>query len=136
MMELIQTTQEDLEHLFRFQHDEVGVWMAAFTAENPADKEFYMNKWSRIIVNPEIRMQTIWINDAIAGSVAHFDLDNLTHVAYWIDRQQWGKGIATRALQQFVAGSTKRPLYARVAFDNIGSQRVLEKNWFYENRDR
>ena len=42
-----------------------------------------------------------------------------------------GKGFATRALSDFLAhGNRARPIYARVAKDNLGSRRVLEKCGF------
>jgi RimJ/RimL family protein N-acetyltransferase len=65
------------------------------------------------------------------GSIASFELDGRREVTYWIARQDWGRGIATRALQQFLATiETARPLYARAASDNAASLRVLEKCGF------
>jgi len=51
-------------------------------------------------------------------------------VSYGIDRPQWGRGIATEALRRFLEQIDDRPLYARVAADNLGSIRVLEKCGF------
>jgi RimJ/RimL family protein N-acetyltransferase len=130
MIELCKTTQEDLEDLFIFQTSKDGIWMAAFTPEDPSNKEAYMKKWTAIVMNPAIHMQTIWLENKIAGSVAHFDLMNETHISYWIDQNLWGRGIATKALHMFLEGTTKRPLHARVAFDNYASQKVLEKCGF------
>lgn len=130
MIELTKTTQEDLETLFVFQTNKDGIQMAAFTAEDPADKEFYMNKWSKIVENPDMRMQTIRVNNKIVGSVIHFDVMEETNISYWIDQQHWGKGFATEGLKAFIKGSVKRPLFARVAYDNYGSQKVLEKCGF------
>jgi RimJ/RimL family protein N-acetyltransferase len=42
----------------------------------------------------------------------------------------WGKGIATRALSEFVAGVEARPLHAHVAKHHVASIRVLEKCGF------
>lgn len=49
---------------------------------------------------------------------------------YWIDRKFWGQGIATTALKEFLNMEQARPIYGRVAFDNYGSQKVLEKCGF------
>ncbi|MCB0242704.1 MAG: GNAT family N-acetyltransferase, partial [Anaerolineae bacterium] len=49
---------------------------------------------------------------------------------YWLGREYWGKGIATRALAAFLEIITVRPLYARAAQDNIGSLMVLAKCGF------
>jgi RimJ/RimL family protein N-acetyltransferase len=51
-------------------------------------------------------------------------------VTYWIGRSYWGKGIATDALNAFLAVDRSRPLHARVASDNVASRRVLEKCGF------
>jgi len=130
MIELKKTTQEDLETLFIFQTNSDGVWMAAFTAEDPNNKKDYMEKWSKIVENPNIKMETIRVNNTIVGSVIHFDVMDETNISYWIDQKYWGKGYATNGLKQFISLTRKRPLYARVAFDNYGSQKVLEKCGF------
>lgn len=127
MIELRKTTIDDLETLYVFQTDHESNWMAAFTSENPNDKKAYMEKWTGIVKNPMISMQTIRLEDQILGSVIHFDVMEETNISYWIDRSYWGKGIATSALKMFVNYSVKRPLFARVAHDNYGSQKVLEK---------
>ena len=49
---------------------------------------------------------------------------------YWIDREYWGKGIATKALSRFLCQVTERPLCALVARHNTASIRVLEKCGF------
>ena len=51
-------------------------------------------------------------------------------VTYWLGREHWGKGVATRALAAFLEIETARPLHAAVAADNAGSIRVLEKCGF------
>lgn len=130
MVQLTKTEKEDLETLFLFQCDKDANWMAAFTSENPKDEKLYLEKWGKIVENPEIRMQTIRLESVIVGSVVHFDVMEETNVSYWIERKFWGKGIATHALAKFVKDSIKRPLFARVAWDNYGSQKVLEKCGF------
>lgn len=130
MMELTKTTLDDLHTLFVFQSNKAGIWMAAFTAENPSDKEFYINKWTKIVENPDIKMQTMRVNNNIVGSFVHFDFRGETNVSYWIDQQHWGKGFATEGLNAFIKGIVKRPLFARIAFDNFASQKVVEKCGF------
>ena len=41
-----------------------------------------------------------------------------------------GQGIATTALRNFLEIEKTRPIYGRVAFDNYGSQKVLENCGF------
>ena len=51
-------------------------------------------------------------------------------VGYWIGRDHWGRGYATRALAQLLLEMLERPLFAHVADGNVGSRRVLERNGF------
>jgi [ribosomal protein S5]-alanine N-acetyltransferase len=57
-------------------------------------------------------------------------LPRLVEITYWLDRKFWGQGIATKALNIFLDIETTRPIFGRVAFDNFGSQKVLEKRGF------
>jgi RimJ/RimL family protein N-acetyltransferase len=54
----------------------------------------------------------------------------LRYVGYWIDRDWWGRGVASEALRLALAEINDRPIWALVVVTNIGSQRVLEKNGF------
>ena len=48
----------------------------------------------------------------------------------WIGREHWGKGIATRALSDFLVLEPARSLHAWAALHNLASIRVLEKCGF------
>ena len=127
---LSETTVEDLHTLFRFQTDEKAIYLAAFTPENPHDKTAYIEKYSKFLPDPTITMRTIKSGNEIVGSVAKFVRDNNAEITYWIDRKFWGQGIATTALKDLLKIEQTRPIYGRVAFDNYGSQKVLEKCGF------
>jgi RimJ/RimL family protein N-acetyltransferase len=64
------------------------------------------------------------------GHIASFDLEGRREVTYWIGREDWGRGIATRALQALMQLEPTRPLYGSAASDNAGSIRVLTKCGF------
>jgi RimJ/RimL family protein N-acetyltransferase len=130
MIELLPTKIEDLEVLFEFQKDEMSNQMAAFISGNPNDKDAYLEKWEGIVKNVQIPMKTIWLESQIVGSVLCFSFGEETNVSYIIGREYWGKGYATRALAMFLELFANKTFYARTAFDNFGSQRVLEKNGF------
>jgi ribosomal-protein-alanine N-acetyltransferase len=55
-------------------------------------------------------------------------------ITYWIAKRFWGKGIASSALKQFLQLENTRPVFGRVAFDTIGSQKVLERAGFIKVR--
>jgi ribosomal-protein-alanine N-acetyltransferase len=124
------TTEDDLKMLFHFQLDAEANFMAAFTPEHPLDLEAYLAKYRPFLNDPTINNQTILLDGEIVGSIAKFEIEGEAEITYWIDRQMWGKGIGAEALRQFLELEKSRPLHARLAFDNRGSQKVLEKNGF------
>ena len=124
------TTVADLDHLFVFQLDPEAQHLAAFTPKDPANKTAYLEKYTNILHNPTTNNQTILVNNAIAGSIAKFVMEGHAEITYWLDKQFWGQGIASEALKKFLEEELTRPIYGRVAFDNFGSQKVLEKCGF------
>jgi RimJ/RimL family protein N-acetyltransferase len=120
----------DLDTLFQFQLDEEGRQLAAFMSKDATDKAAYLLKYTRLLADPTVNNQTILVDNSIAGSIAKFFLDGDAEITYWIDRKYWGQGIATKALKTFLTTETTRPIFARTAFDNLGSQKVLEKCGF------
>ncbi|QIL76626.1 GNAT family N-acetyltransferase [Hymenobacter sp. HDW8] len=124
------TERADLEFLFQFQLDEEAGYLAAFMPENHTDKEAYVEKYTRFLNDPTIHMQTILVDEIIAGSISKFEREGDAEITYWIDRRFWGKGVATTALMNFLILENTRPIFGRVAFDNLGSQRVLERCGF------
>jgi RimJ/RimL family protein N-acetyltransferase len=129
-VKLRRSQKADLEFFFQFQLDKEAIYLAAFTPKNPADKEAYFEKYAKFLDDPTINMQTILVDGTVAGSIAKFEMEGDAEITYWIDRSFWGKGIATAALQNLLAIESARPIFGRVAFDNLGSQRVLEKCGF------
>ncbi len=124
------TTVADLETLFTFQLDKEANYLAAFTSKDATDKKAYIDKYTKLLGDPTINNQTIFVNNVIAGSVAKFIMHGDIEITYWIDKQFWGKGLATFALKKLLSIETARPVFGRVAFDNLGSQKVLEKCGF------
>jgi len=129
-VKLRKTKISDLELLFEFQLDKEANYLAAFTPKDPGDKEAYFEKFTKILNNPTINNQTILVDETIVGSIAKFEMHGNTEITYWIDRNFWGKGIATAALKEFLTIENTRPIFGGVAFDNLGSQKVLEKCGF------
>ena len=127
---LIATVKDDLNSFFQFQLDKEANYLAAFTSKDPNNKTAYIEKYTRFLTDPTINMRTIKVGNVIAGSISKFIMEGEAEITYWIDKKYWGKGFATTALKKFLAIETVRPIYGRVAFDNIGSQKVLEKNGF------
>jgi RimJ/RimL family protein N-acetyltransferase len=66
----------------------------------------------------------------VVGHVGRFTRFGEPEVTFWIDREHWGKGLATAALESLLRQERVRPLFARAAVDNLGSLRVLAKCGF------
>jgi len=122
---------DDLSIFFENQLDHEANYMAAFTAKDPTNQEAFTAHWHKILANETNIIRTIVFNEQVAGSVSSYEDEGRPEVTYWLGKEYWGKGIATRALKEFLAShNTIRPIYARVAKDNPGSRRVLEKCGF------
>jgi RimJ/RimL family protein N-acetyltransferase len=120
----------DLDTIYQHVTDPESVRMAAFTAEDQTDRHAFLNRMSRVRADTSATNRVIDVDGAIAGTIASFRIDDQLEVTYWVDRTQWGKGIASAALQILLAETAERPVYARAASDNLGSLRVLEKAGF------
>lgn len=129
-IKLRRTEVSDLDNLFQFQLDREASYLAAFTPKDPTDKSSYLTKYTKLLSDPTVNNQTILVNNIVAGSVAKFMMEGNAEITYWLDKIFWGKGIATKALKYFLNLETTRPIFGRVAFDNFGSQKVLEKCGF------
>lgn len=123
--------EDDLPIFFEQQLDPTANFMAAFVAKDPTDRDAFMARWTKILSDATITWKTILCDGRVAGSVLRYeDQDGRPEVSYWLGKDDWGRGIATRALSQFLGYVKARPLYARAAKDNVASLRVLEKCGF------
>jgi RimJ/RimL family protein N-acetyltransferase len=122
--------EDDLDVFFEQQLDPEATYMAAFTAKDPADRDAFNAHWSKILGDKSITIQTILYQGQVAGYILTHAWFGDPEVSYWLGKEFWGVGIATRALATFLETLDKRPLYARVAQDNVASIRVLEKCGF------
>ncbi len=129
-LQLREIQPSDLPIFFEHQQDYEAVYMAAFTSKDPTDREAFDSHWARILNSDAMVRRTIVVDGVVAGHIILFPMDDDLEITYWLGRDYWGKGIATKALASFLAEVDARPINARVAKDNIGSKRVLEKCGF------
>ena len=122
--------KSDLPIFFENQVDPEAIYMAGFTAKDPADRAAFDQHWTKVLADESIFIKTILVSGEVAGSVLSHCWFGDPEVSYWIGKVYWGKGIATRALKLFLEGFSVRPLYARIIIDNHASKRVLEKCGF------
>lgn len=117
---------DDIPIFFEHQNDPEAIEMAAFP---PREWEAFAAHWVKIRADDSCVLKSIVSDGDVAGNIGSWSRDDRRYVGYWLGREFWGKGLATRALGEFVV-ELERPLYAEVSTANIGSIRVLEKCGF------
>lgn len=131
-IQLRPTISDDLPLFYHFQTEHDTHQSSADHNKNFTTEEHYIKNYLKLLEDPTVNSQTIIIGQTIVGTVAKFLREDKPEVTYLIDRKHCNKGIATRALQQFLSIITERPVYGRVATDNIPSQCVLKKCGFQQ----
>jgi RimJ/RimL family protein N-acetyltransferase len=124
---LREVTDADVEIFYDHQRDPLAVEMAAVPAR---EKQAHLQHWAKIQADETTINRTILSGDEVVGNIGSWVQQDRRWIGYWIGREHWGKGVATRALSKFVDLVGERPLYAHVARHNFGSIRVLEKCGF------
>src|SRR5262245_4722024 len=120
-------SESDLPVLYEQQLDPDATAMAAFPSR---DREAFMAHLAKIMADESVMFKVIVFDGQVAGSMGSWTMEGEREVGYWLGKEYWGKGIATRALAEYVEIEKTRPLFAHVARHNIGSRRVLEKGGF------
>lgn len=133
VVRLRQVEPADLPIFYEHQLDADATQMAAFPSR---DRAAFDAHWANnILGNPANITRTILVDDQVAGNIGSWSQDDVRLIGYWIGKEHWGKGVATRALAEFLHVVTERPLYAHVVEHNVGSIRVLEKCGFSLERE-
>ena len=101
--------------------------MAAFRSR---DREAFVAHWAKLLADPTKIKRTVLCDERVAGNVLSWEDSGEREIGYWIGREFWGRGVATRAVSLFLREVTARPLIALVAVHNVASVRVLEKCGF------
>src|SRR5678816_4176505 len=115
-VQLRDVIEADLPTLFEHQRDPEAVRMAAFASR---DQEAFDAHWKRLFTDATVVKKVILYDGVLAGSVMSFERGGARLVGYWIGKEYWGQGIATRALATFLShDERRRPLQARVAKHN------------------
>ncbi|MEZ5307197.1 MAG: GNAT family N-acetyltransferase [Pyrinomonadaceae bacterium] len=117
----------DLPVFFEHQREPEANDMAAFP---PRELDAFMAHWEKIINDESLIAMTIVFDGQVAGNVACWPQDGQNLVGYWIGKEFWGRGVASRALSEFLNLVGLRPIHAYVAKHNKASIRVLEKCGF------
>ena len=126
-VQLREVMEGDLPIFFEQQLEPEANRMAAFP---PRDREALTAHWNKILGDEAVIKKAILFNGQAAGNIVIYEQADKQLVGYWIGKEYWGRGIATRALSELLGQVERRPLYAYAAKQNVGSMRVLEKCGF------
>jgi RimJ/RimL family protein N-acetyltransferase len=119
--------EDDLPILFEHQREPEANRMAAFPARS---WDAFRAHWAKILGDQSVTVRTILFGGRVAGNIGCWERGHQRLVGYWIGREYWGKGVASKALAELLGVVKARPLFAYVAKENIASIRVLEKCGF------
>jgi len=122
--------EDDLPAMFEIQLDEDAQRQAAFVDKTARDREAYLEKWRKILLDDAIITRAVEFDGDVVGSVGTFPMEGDIELTYWIRKDVWGRGVATAAVAALLEEVAVRPLHAQVVEDNVGSIRVLERNGF------
>lgn len=127
-VELRDVEADDLPIFFEQQLDAEATRMAGFPSRDRASFDAHWAK--NILGNKDAVTRTIVAGGEVAGYIGSWLQDDVRLVGYWLGREYWGKGVATRALSAFLDVVAERPIHAHVVPHNAASIRVLEKCGF------
>jgi RimJ/RimL family protein N-acetyltransferase len=131
LVQLRNVERDDLPGMFQMQLDPEANRLAVTI---PRSAEAFDAHWAAILPDPSITAKAILLGGVLVGYVCCFWRDGQANVGYWVSREHWGKGIATRALRLLLLEVATRPLHAHVATSNGASLRVLQKCGFVVER--
>jgi RimJ/RimL family protein N-acetyltransferase len=117
----------DVDAFYEHQLDPEATRMALFPSR---DREAFDAHWRRLLADDAVTKKTIVDEGKVAGNIGCWEQEGRRLVGYWLGREFWGRGLATRALAELLQEVAARPLHAWVARTNTGSIRVLEKCGF------
>jgi RimJ/RimL family protein N-acetyltransferase len=129
---LRRTTSADLPALHAFELDESS---NALAGTKPRDWTTFQARWAEILADPDGRAtgvtpRVIVDGAEVVGAVNISPSDGKDSLGYWIAREHWGRGIASRAVTLMLNEFRSRPLYATTSGHNAPSLRVLQKSGF------
>lgn len=129
---------DDLDDVFQLQLDPESNRMAVTI---PRTAEAFDAHWRETLGKPDVHAYMILLDERAeraaeraqeraVGYISCFSHDGHDEVGYWIDRNFWGRGIATQALRCLLDAVPVRPMRAITATSNPASMQVLKKCGF------
>jgi RimJ/RimL family protein N-acetyltransferase len=120
---------DDLPLIFAWQSDPASTAMAGVPSR---EREAFDAHWAKIRADPDCIQLTAVEAGTPVAAVMCFPRDGQRELGYWVAREHWGRGVASTAVQMFLADYPVRPLGAKLLATNTASLRVLQKAGFVE----
>jgi hypothetical protein len=125
----------DVRLLHEFELDEAS---NALAGTKPRDWPTFRARWEEILADVEgtrtgVTPRVILADDVVVGAVNISPHDGRDSIGYWIAREHWGRGIASRAVALMLGEFARRPLSchggrAQPAVDpRAGKERVQDR---------
>jgi RimJ/RimL family protein N-acetyltransferase len=118
---------DDLPRIYEFNLDPDANRLAGTI---PRSAAAFKTNWENTLADSNVVAKAISVGDVLAGYISCFQRDGIHSVGYWVGKNFWGQGIASRALVLLLNEVTIRPLHAQAATSNRASLRVLQKCGF------
>ena len=91
----------DVPIFFEHQRDPEASAMAAFPSRA---YDAHMAHWAdKVLADETAVARTIVVDGQVAGNVVSWEADGRRLVGYWIGREFWGRGVATRAVAELLS---------------------------------
>lgn len=131
-IQLRRTTAADIPTLHTYELDEASNQLAG---TKPRDWPTFQARWAQILADADgsktgVTPRVILADGVVVGAVNIAPHEGASSIGYWIAREHWGRGIASRAVALMLTEFTRRPLFATTAGHNLPSIRVLQKAGF------
>lgn len=131
-IKLRRTTAGDVRTLHALELDAAS---NALAGTKPRDWPTFEARWTQILADRDgsatgVTPRVIMADGVLAGAINIAPHEGSDSIGYWIAREHWGRGIASRAVALMLGEWARRPLLATTAGHNLPSIRVLEKNGF------
>lgn len=122
----------DLAFVFELQSDPVSAAMAAIPVR---DRAAFDAHWATLLDDASNRAWIVDYDGKPVGDLQSWLDGDHREIGYRVARAWWGRGVASGAVRLLLTVLPDRPLYARTAAGNGGSQRVLDRCGFVKTSE-